>query len=399
MRMSTEAKQVLVVSDDPPSVTWIRELFSGSEAPWQLSDAADPRSALAAVERSPGIGVLLYDKRLRCVADLVTEFKSRYPNTVRLAFSADPRAAQLSLSCPPGLENVFKDCSPTELPVLVGRVATLSALIETDAVQRMVRRLDRLPPIAATYSELCSLVVDPRIGLSELVNALEADAVMTLKVLQLVNSAFFGLGRRIESLEQAAAFLGFELLKGLILTAHVGGAFDGAAANFDAARFQRYSMHVARLAKHFAAPHGLDREALTVGMLLDIGQLVFALQRPTEFASISKRVAFTGEAWTAVELEVLGVGHAEVGACLLANWGIPFSIVECVAYHHHPSSVAGKRLELLTAVHAADALAGIVLNREPEGALDQAFLSRVGATANLPAWRAHAEAQASSWNA
>lgn len=397
--MSSEAKRVLVVSDDPPSVSWIRELFSDAEPPWQLSHAADPRSALLALERAPGIGVLLYDKQLQHLADFVADLKSRFPNAVRLAFSANPRAAQLSLSCPPGLENVFKDCSPNELPLLVGRVATLSALIETDAVQRIVRRLDRLPPIAATYSGLCTLVTEPRIGLAELVGALEADPVMTLKVLQLVNSAFFGLGRRVESLEQAAKFLGFELLKGLILTAHVGGAFDGLAENFDAVRFQRYSLHVARLAKHFAAPYDLDREALTVGMLLDIGQLVFALQRPLEFASVSKRVAFTGEPLSVVELEVLGAGHAEVGACLLANWGIPFSIVECVAYHHRPSMVAGNRLELLTAVHVADALAGIVLNREPEEALDRAFLARVGVAGDLPEWRAYAEAQASSWTA
>ena len=396
--MHTEVKQVLVVSDDMPSVTWIRELFAGAQHPWQLSHAADARAALTALARAPEIGVLLYDKRLQHAAELVTDVKSRFPHIVRLAFSANPRAAQLALSCPPGLENVFEDCEPRELPLLVERVAALCNLVEADAVQRVVRRLDRLPPLAATYSGLCALVSRPNVELPELVGALEADPIMTLKVLQLVNSAFFGLGRRIESIEQAAKFLGFELLKGLILTAHVGGAFDGTVEGFDAARFQRYSMHVARLAKHFAAPWGLEREALTVGMLLDVGELVFALQCPAEFATVSKRVAFTGEALNAVELEVLGVGHAEVGACLLANWGIPFSIVECVAFHHRPSAVVGNQLELLTAVHVADALAGIVLNREPEDSLDKAFLARSGMAAELPAWRTHAEAQASAWS-
>jgi HD-like signal output (HDOD) protein len=396
--MLAEAKQVLVVSDDTPSVTWIRDLFSGDPQPWLLFHAADSKTALAALERSPGIGVLLYDTRLQHAASELTNLKSRFPDTVHLAFSADRGAAQLSLSWPLGLGDVLKDCSPEELPLLVQRVANLYTLIESDSVQRIVRRLDRLPPLATTYSELCALMARPGVGLAELITALQTDPVMTLKVLQLVNSAFFGLGRRIESIEQATNFLGFELLKGLILTAHVGGAFADIAENFDAARFQRYSIHVARLAQHFATPWHLDREALTVGMLLDIGELVFALQQPAEFASASKRVAFTGESMHAVELEVFGVGHAEVGACLLANWGLPFSIVECVAYHHRPSTVLGGRLELLSSVHVADGLAGIVLNREREKMLDIAFLERVGVLGHLPAWRAYAEAQAQTWN-
>jgi len=354
---------------------------------------------LAALERSPGIGVLLYDKQLQHTAALITDLKNRFPDTVRLGFSADPSGAHITLTWPLGLGDVLKDCGPEELPLLVERVANLCTLIESDSVQRIVRRLDRLPPLAATYTDLCALVSRPGIGLAELITALQTDPVMTLKVLQLVNSAFFGLGRRIESIEQAATFLGFELLKGLILTAHVGGAFDDIADSFDAARFQRYSIHVARLAQHFAAPWHLDREALTVGMLLDIGELVFALQQPVEFADASKRAAFTGESMLAVELEVFGVGHAEVGACLLANWGLPFSIVECVAFHHRPSTVVGNRLELLSVVHVADALAGIVLNRERERTLDLAFLERVGVLGTLPAWRAHAEVQAQSWGA
>jgi hypothetical protein len=80
-----------------------------------------------------------------------------------------------------------------------------------------------------------------------------------------------------------------------------------------------------------------------------------------------------------------------VGALLLSNWGIPFTIVECVALHLRPSAVGPGSCELLALVHAADALTGIIACREAESRLDLQFLSRAGLIDEVPRWRRLAE--------
>jgi HD-like signal output (HDOD) protein len=100
-----------------------------------------------------------------------------------------------------------------------------------------------------------------------------------------------------------------------------------------------------------------------------------------------------------LEREVFGVTHAEVGAQLLANWGIPFPIVECAAFHHEPQRVLGGDVELLACVHAADALSAIASHGAPEEVLDSVFLGRAGVMSRLPLWRSIVEKEALAWKA
>jgi hypothetical protein len=88
----------------------------------------------------------------------------------------------------------------------------------------------------------------------------------------------------------------------------------------------------------------------------------------------------------AVELETLGVTHAEIGAYLLGVWGLPFSIIEAVAYHHRPNALGDGPCEMLAALHAADALVDPpVEGAEPE--LDLGFFERAGLVERLVEWR------------
>lgn len=114
----------------------------------------------------------------------------------------------------------------------------------------------------------------------------------------------------------------------------------------------------------------------------DVGQIVIALGMPAEYSAIERETASTGRAKHLLEKERLGVSHAEVGAYLLGVWGLPFSIVEAVAYHHHPDAIREGPCDTLAALHVADAL---VSGEASE--LDQEFLSRTGFAEKLPAWQ------------
>jgi HD-like signal output (HDOD) protein len=101
------------------------------------------------------------------------------------------------------------------------------------------------------------------------------------------------------------------------------------------------------------------------GLLHDVGEIVIAVGLPEAFSQIAREAKASGRPRHVVEREILGTSHAEVGAYLLGVWGLPFSIVEAVAFHHVPAAVDEHRSSTSAAVHAAEALAEEI--RRPDG--------------------------------
>jgi len=273
------------------------------------------------------------------------------------------------------------------------RVEYLRALLTDAAVTRYTANVSNLPTLPGTYTALSRAASDPNTSVATIAEIVESDPVVSVRLLQLVNSAFFGLTQRTSSI------MGTNLLKSLVLSTHMCNAMERAPTrSFSVSRYQTYAIRVARLARRLAGARESADDAFTAGIMLGVGQLVLALQAPELFERVLQRVASTGELQYEVERELMGTTHAETGAFLLSSWGIPFPIVECVALHLKPGQVGEGDCELLGFVHAADALTGIVACREPESRLDLAFLQRAGLIEQLPRWRRMAEA-ASELNA
>lgn len=272
------------------------------------------------------------------------------------------------------------------------RVRRLREIIMDEAVCRIAGGVGNLPTLPATYNALCRATADPATRTADITKIIETDPAISVRLLQLVNSAFFGAAQRTSSIPRAVNIMGTNLLKSLVLSAHMCNALELAPTrSFSMSRYQNYSMGVAKLARTFAGSRGFADEAFTAGIVLGIGQVVFALRSPKEFEQVLERVADTGEMQHRVEKEILGASHAETGAFILSTWGIPFPIVECVAFQFRPGEVGPGNGELLAIVHTANALSGIILCREPEEQLDLKFLERTGLIGELPRWRAVAE--------
>lgn len=400
-QMSDGINRVLFVTGDRSDVGLIHRLLPEGASRWRPVHATDAASAFAALDEGPPIHAVALDTSLRGVdgGAFLSEVRDRFPRIARFSFSdgaepVDGRGWTTTIV----LGTISKKATAAEVQSQLDRATSLHTLITRDAVLGLVGGIDRLPPLPSTYRRLLQVASNPDTSIREIAEIVESDPVMTLKVLQLVNSAFFGLMRRVPTVAGALSLLGLELLKSLLLAAHVMSAFEKVEVEgFSAERFQLYSMRVARLAHRFAGSRRLEDEALTSGILHDIGELIFALRRPQEFSRVMQRVTEGGERQCDVEAELLGANHAEAGACLLASWGIPFSVVECVAFHHTPSAVAGDGGHVLAAVHAADALVDIVTCGAPEERLDRAFLERAGFAEEIPKWRAIVEDTAKTW--
>jgi HD-like signal output (HDOD) protein len=255
-----------------------------------------------------------------------------------------------------------------------------------DHMRELVGPLETLPrPLF--YYELRRVSADPSAGIAELVRVFDADPALGTKLLQLTNSALFGVAKRVISLGEAAAALGAEQLKALVLAAHAFSMFEGSAvAEFSLDRFEAYSTCVARLARRFAPPGPLAEQAFAAGMVHDLGEPLLATRCPERFAHVRKHMLDQGEPIQAIERRLLGVSHAEVGARLLELWDVSREIVEAVAHHQEPARAPAGSHDVLAAVHAAYALLGLELHAPRE--LDLDFLRRTGHAELLPEWRA-----------
>ena len=115
-------------------------------------------------------------------------------------------------------------------------------------------------------------------------------------------------------------------------------------------------MLTAVLAKKIVSNPALADAAFTAGLLHDIGALVLLHAAPPDYVrALDRKKELNGDS-AAAEREIFGVTHAEVGAYLLGLWGIPFPIVEAVAFHHRPNEVAPESRPLVAAIHIASGL-------------------------------------------
>jgi putative nucleotidyltransferase with HDIG domain len=262
-------------------------------------------------------------------------------------------------------------------------VGELARLVERScALRSLPASATRLPTAPRMHAQLTALLRDGGATPGDAAASIERDIAMSAKVLALVNSAWFGLRRRVADVRSAAVYLGLTTLRGLVLSAH---AFEGLAParrieGFDLEAIQRRSLCVAQVARRLL-PQGEQRDdAFTAALLHDVGLLALAADDGDYLACVLARARAERRTVVEIELEERGVTHAEIGAQLLAQWGLPDSIVEAVAYHHRPSALHQPRLDAVAAVAIAG---GLVDDR-----VDADYAASLGVADRLDEWRA-----------
>ena len=388
-------KRILFVDDEQQILDGLRDLLRKQRKQWDMVFALGGEAALAELARAP-FDVVVSDMRMPGIdgATLLQRVKDEYPATARIILSGDAERDAVVNALPVAHQFLSKPCDAEVLRTVVERACALQTVLQDDNVRSVIGKVDHLPSVPRAYWALAQAAARPDVGLADLAKIVEQDPAMAVKVLQLVNSSYFGLAQRQSSVQDAVAYLGIELLKALTLTAHVFASAAGPSLpgfSFDA--LQDHSMLAARIAKRLVADPKRAAEAFTAALVHDIGKIVLAMGVPDRFGEAVRTARDTGRADHVVEKELLGVTHAEVGAYLLGLWGLPLGIVEAVAYHHQPE--LGAPTGTVVAVHVANALSHLVPGAPPDpsvgGRLNVAFVESSGFGAELPRWRALAD--------
>jgi putative nucleotidyltransferase with HDIG domain len=389
-------KRILFVDDETMVLDGFRRMLYARRNCWDMHFASSGEAALQ-VCQTGNFDVVITDMRMPGMdgATLLGHIRDRFPSTARVILSGYAEAAHAARSLPVAHRFLSKPCSEAELRNTIERLCALQELVDSPAIRKIAGTMSRLPSPSTTYTRLTRLVMDPNASISQVADIIQQDVAMSAKVLQLTNSAFFGLSQKIVSLTSAVAYLGMETIKNLALTFE---AFKVLKADspvplsvYDS--IQRHSIETAAVAGRLPLKRSMRDVTVVAALLHDIGSLFLASKMPDEFCSARLKARETGCQLFQAEEQLLGTSHAEIGAYLLRLWGIPNLAVEAVAHHHHPTRVQHSEFDSTVAVYVADLLAH-ELETSPQGSMglqiaeyDRLCLDELGILSSLDEFR------------
>ena len=351
---------VLFVDDDTEGLAALRRAYGRALEDWQLCFADDADAALGAIGAG-AVDAVVASARMAhmSTARFLRLVKQADPAVARVVL-AGPRDRSAMLSALPVVNQcVSRACGPEVLARVVQRTANLSARIHSPGTQAFVAEVGSLPSLPDSLAALDAALADEDCSLAQIAGIVGADVAMTAKVLQLVNSSFFGLRAQVCDLRHAVAYLGVETLRDFAVAGAVFRAFTPSpplSCSWMSA-FARHSTQVGERCARMVRTGSARCEATVAGMLHNIGELVLAERAPARLLAISADLVDAGSPDDA-EMRHLGTTLPLVGANLLSDWGMGYHIVEAVACQRHAWEGPARGPELGDLVTVADRATG-----------------------------------------
>ena len=380
-----------------------RLLFESEEAAWDIAYASGAEEALQMMQGAP-FDVVVSEVHLSGMSgvDLFKEVQKQYPQTSRLVVSemSDREAVASELKATHGF--VAKPFDQAALRSTIWRVCAIENGAMDEKVKALLAQNYSVPSLPSLYFRIMRAMDSPNASLMEIGGIIAQDPGMTAKILQLVNSAFFGIRRRVSNPVEAVQYLGVQKVRSLALSVHVFSCFDQARVkDFSLSRVWNHSVATGRIAQKIChaerAGAAAIEEAYIAGMLHDVGKVMFASGEPERYAEAIALAREQRVPLVDAEREIFGVTHAEVGAYLLGLWGLPIAVVEAIALHHAPERTVVKTFGPLTAVHFASWIENQLSQPAIETVMaeaDMEYLARLGLEERVEVWRELAEENA-----
>ncbi len=318
-------KKILVVDAELEALERLKVALAPFSEEWEMIFARSGQEALSKLAQEP-FGVVISDMRMPDMsgAQLLTEVRSQHPHVLRMILSDQDRNTTLRTvgsahQCLP------KACDSAVFRDIVTRAGAVLDLLENDALRKLVAGMETLPSLPTLYRSLMDELQSENASIANAAKIISQDMGMVTKILQVVNSPFYGLRTRISSAAQAVALLGLDTIKSLVLSMKVFSQFEGARQSFFSldVLWQNgmvTSRQARALAKETKAEQRLMEDAFTAGLLHDVGLLVLANNLPDQYTESVALVQSQGIPEWQAERNVFGASHAEIGAYLLGIW-------------------------------------------------------------------------------
>jgi len=388
------AIKILFVDSDPKVLQGLKRILHSQRPEWEMTFVESGLKALELMEQVP-VDVVVTDLRLPGIdgIKLLDTVRKQHSHIVRIVLSGESDQEWILKSVRVSHQFLNKPCKPDVLKATINRNCGLLDLMRNASVKRVVAKIETLPSLPTLYTEIIDAIHTPNVSIHRIGQIVSKDLAMTAKILQLVNSAFFGFPRHISSPSPAVVMLGLNTVKSLVLSIQIFSKFDSKCmpAGFLEQLWQHNIVigeNSKLISEHESQKKTVIDLAYMAGLLHDTGKLILAANFPDDYIKVLSLSRQEGRNLYDSEREIFDVTHSEVGAYLMDLWGLPLPIIEALAFHHNPCQSITQEFAPLTAVHAANAMINGTRTETHTGHrfLDTGYLEALGLKERFPLW-------------
>ena len=228
-------------------------------------------------------------------------------------------------------------------------------------VAKALSSIGEIATLPEVTVKIIEIVEDPRSTARDLHEVIKHDPALSVKVLKVVNSAFYGLPGQIASIDRAIILLGLSAVKNIAIAASIARLFKGGrlSEQFSASDLWRHSLSVGvacrAIAHHTSYPVQFD-EVFLAGLIHDIGVLVERQAHPDQLTEVITQYSVGEEDFLELERRLIGADHQAFGAGLTTKWKFPRHLRAAVGFHHNPETLSPELQKMGRLVQIADVL-------------------------------------------
>ena len=354
-----EKVKILFIDDEPNIVMGLKRMLHPMRNDWDMYFAGSGPEALKMLENLQA-DIIISDMKMPQMdgAQLLSIVKTRYPGIIRIILSGYSEKEFIMKTSSSAHQFLAKPCKMETLKNTIQRLINLHNLVLNKEVKQKITGLSNLPSLPLLYKQLDEELNSNNVSIKKIGDIISQDITMTAKILQMVNSAFFGLPQKINDPIQAVNFLGMDTIKSLVLFHHLFSTFQNNSEVIELLQeIWQHSFKVAFGAKKIMEYRNESLKTLektfAAGLLHDVGKLVLieSDEYKSELIKLGKTSSFTLRTY---EQKIFGADHSIIGGYLLGLWGLPDYMVETVAFHHSPAAVASEKFSILNVISLAD---------------------------------------------
>jgi len=224
-----------------------------------------------------------------------------------------------------------------------------------DALRRS-KELASLPHVAG---RVLKMIQDKKVDLNEIARIIEADPVLSMKLIRVANSPIFATRGKIKNITQALMLLGTKRISNMVLSVSIYSQFFATThkqASILLERFFNHSYLTGNTAKTLSSALRLrfDDHEFIGGLLHDIGKMAMLQVHPREYSLVHKLIREEGLHDLEAEKEVFGENHIEVGIQVAQMWNLSEEVIFVIAFYRNPD-VADQYRDLIATVGLCDA--------------------------------------------
>lgn len=387
-------RKVLFVDDEANILSGLKRMLRSMRREFEMFFAESGVQALELLDEHH-FEVVISDMRMPGMdgASLLAEVKKRSPSTVRIILSGEADVESICRTVGVTHQFLSKPCDGKILGGIIRRACTLHEILADETIKSIVSAIDVLPSLPEVYNEMQQALQQPEVTTEEIGSIITRDIAMTAKILQLVNSSFFGLRQKVETPVRAVQMLGIETVKVLVIGLRIFEELHFTNERYPPEILWKHSLTVANCARRIAIERGAEQElvgdAFIGGMLHDIGKLILMSRFNEKY--VEAQIMAETEKIPSVQAEKasFGVTQNELGAYLVGLWGFSSGILESIAFQGRLDELKPDGFCAAVAVHTANCFYYTKFPEEAVGtspALAIKSLAEAGLDGELKSW-------------